>query len=156
MNTYRMLCHKLAALCLGFCACCLVSISAVIAYQVFARYLLNNSPVWSEPLAMLLLLYMVLIGAALGIREQFHLGLLWFRNQLSPTGRHNIQKLEALVVIAVALAMIYYGSLMMNQTQYYPIAGLPLMMSTQYLALVASGILICLFAFEQLLPKKEH
>ena len=47
----------------------------IIGWQVFARYVLNDSPAWSEPVALLLMLYYILLTAAVGVYEGFHLGL---------------------------------------------------------------------------------
>ena len=42
----------------------LVSMTGVEAWQVFARYVLNNSPSWTEPVALLLMSTAMMLGAA--------------------------------------------------------------------------------------------
>jgi TRAP-type C4-dicarboxylate transport system permease small subunit len=42
----------------------LLVIVAIVAFQVFGRYVMNDSPTWAENLALLLILYVTLIGAA--------------------------------------------------------------------------------------------
>jgi hypothetical protein len=44
----------------------LLAIVGIVFYQVFGRYVLNNSPTWTENLALVLVLYVTLIAAAVG------------------------------------------------------------------------------------------
>ena len=46
----------LATLILGLAGLALVAMALVQAWQVFARYVLNDSPGWTEPVALLLIL----------------------------------------------------------------------------------------------------
>ncbi len=41
---------------------------------MIGRYLLNDSPSWTEPLSLLLMSWFILLGAAVGVREGDHLG----------------------------------------------------------------------------------
>ena len=50
-------------------------IVAIVFYQVFGRYVLNNSPTWAENLALVLVLYVTLIAAAVGVRDAGHIGM---------------------------------------------------------------------------------
>ncbi|MEE4213051.1 MAG: TRAP transporter small permease subunit, partial [Parvularcula sp.] len=50
-----------------------VAITLIILWQVFARYVLNASPSWSEQLALYILVWAVLLAAAAGVREGFHI-----------------------------------------------------------------------------------
>ena len=53
----------------------LLVIVAIVFYQVFGRYVLNASPTWTESLALVLVLYVTLIGAAVGVRDAGHIGM---------------------------------------------------------------------------------
>ena len=53
----------------------LLVIVAIVVYQVFGRYVLNSSPTWAENLALVLILYVTLIGAAVGVRDAGHIGM---------------------------------------------------------------------------------
>ena len=50
-----------------FSVCGLLLIVAIVFYQVFGRYVLNDSPTWAENLALVLILYVTLIAAAVGV-----------------------------------------------------------------------------------------
>ncbi len=129
-------------------------LALIVGWQVFARYILNNSPSWSEPLAMLLLLYAVMLGTAVGVRNGSHLSLVWFRLQFSDQTQHWLSRLESLLIGGFGIAMAVYGGKMAAQTWAYLIPGLPVPMGMQYLALVAGGAAIALFALETLIDSK--
>ncbi len=122
----------------------------IVGWQVFARYVLNNSPSWSEPLAMLLLLYSVMLGTAVGVRNNYHLGLSWFLERFSSNTQHWLRHLQHWIVGSFGIAMAIYGVQMAMQTWAYIIPGLPLPMGVQYLALLFAGSAIALFAIEAL------
>ena len=44
----------------------LVGIVATVGYQVFGRYVMNDTPTWAESTALVLILYVTMLGAAVG------------------------------------------------------------------------------------------
>ncbi len=52
----------------------LVGMAIVEGWQVFARYVLNDSPSWTEPVALLLMSTVMMLGAAVGTRNDAHFG----------------------------------------------------------------------------------
>ena len=51
----------------------LVLMTALIAAQVVWRYVLNDSIVWTEPASVMIMGWFIFLGAAVGIREGYHL-----------------------------------------------------------------------------------
>lgn len=47
----------------------LVAMTLIVAWQVFCRYVLNDSPSWTEPGAVMLMSWFIFLGAAVGVRE---------------------------------------------------------------------------------------
>ena len=52
----------------------LVLMTHFVAWQVFGRYVLNQSPSWTEPASLLLMSWFILLGSAVGVRDGNHLG----------------------------------------------------------------------------------
>ena len=48
--------------------------AGIQAWQVFARYVLNDPPSWTEPVALLLHEHAMMFGAAAGVRAGRHFG----------------------------------------------------------------------------------
>jgi TRAP-type C4-dicarboxylate transport system permease small subunit len=62
----------------------LILMTVFITAQVFMRYVMNDSLVWSEPASVILMGWFIFLGAAVGIREGYHLSfdvLLYFLPQ---------------------------------------------------------------------------
>jgi TRAP-type C4-dicarboxylate transport system permease small subunit len=142
---------RLSQFCLYFSGIGLVAMTFIIAWQIFGRYVLNNTPAWSEPLSLQLMSWFILLGSAVGVRESVHLGLDIVRHGASP----RVQKLMDLVslgLIAVfGIAMSYYGILLAagTWTATIPVLGWP--GGVDFLPLVAGGAIIAIFALERFL-----
>jgi TRAP-type transport system small permease protein len=126
-------------------------IVAIVAYQVFGRYVLNSSPTWAENLALVLILYVTLIGAAVGVRDAGHIGMESLL-VLVPEGPRN--KLEMLIHGLLAVfggAMVYNGWILGASVASYKLANINLSEAWRYVPLVISGVLIILFSIEHLI-----
>ena len=53
----------------------LIGIVVVVGLQVFGRYVLNDTPIWAESTALVLILYVTMLGAAVGVGDAGHIGL---------------------------------------------------------------------------------
>jgi TRAP-type C4-dicarboxylate transport system permease small subunit len=84
---YTALCAFLARWALRAAALGLVLLVLCVQWQVIGRYLLNDTPVWTEPVALLLLLYITALAVAVGVRDAGHLGLESLVVLLPPTPR---------------------------------------------------------------------
>ncbi len=72
---FTRLCATIARTCLQLGVAGLVLLLAAVIWQVFGRYVLNNTPTWAESLALLLVLYVTMLGCAVGVRDAGHIGM---------------------------------------------------------------------------------
>ena len=142
---------RLSQLCLWLSAGGLVVMTAVIGWQVWGRYVLNDTPHWSERLSLLLMIYYILFAAAVGVRERFHLGLVLLRTALPPAGQRRLDIVVSLIVAGFGAAMVWYGAQMVTSTWSHSIPTLGLPTGLSYLPFPIAGGLILLFALEQML-----
>lgn len=63
---------RLAAVAIALAAITLVGLVVVQGWQVFARYVLNDSPGWTEPVTLVLLTAAMSFGAAAGVHDDRH------------------------------------------------------------------------------------
>lgn len=129
----------------------LVVMTAAIGWQVFGRFVLNNSPTWTEPVSLLLMLYYILLAAAVGVREGFHLSLDLFRSLAPPGARFVFDAVNHSVVGLFGVAMAWYGAALARATWNNKIAVLDIPQGISYLPIAIAGALIALFALEHLL-----
>ena len=125
----------------------LVIMTLVITWQVFGRYVLNSSPPWSESVALITMLYFVLLAAAVGVYEQFHLGFRLFVSMLPARFKTSIYVLGQLLVLSFGAAMTWNGIRLVQYTDSHIIPTLGISRSVAYWPFVICGVLIVLFSF---------
>src|SRR6478752_304624 len=72
---YTRLCAFIARTCLQLGVGGLVLLVCAVLYQVIGRYVFNDTPTWAESGAVLLVLYVTMLGMAVGVRDAGHIGL---------------------------------------------------------------------------------
>ena len=129
----------------------IVGMAAVEAWQVFARYVMNDSPSWTEPVALLLMSTAMMFGAAAGVRANRHFGFFLLVEHASPPIRKVLQTVPKLIATCIGLMLALWGTDMMIDAWDYPMAGAPLPQGMVFLPMCTGGALIALFALEQLI-----
>jgi TRAP-type transport system small permease protein len=126
-------------------------IVAIVAYQVFGRYVLNSSPTWAENLALVLILYVTLIGAAVGVRDAGHIGMESLLILVPEGPRKKFEMLIHLLVAIFGATMVYNGWILGTSVASYKLANINLSEAFRYVPLVVSGALIVVFSIEHLI-----
>lgn len=129
----------------------LVIMSLVQAWQVFARYVLNNSPGWTEPVALLLMSLAVMCGAAVGVRRETHFSFSSFVSATPPIGQRILKSFSRLIAAIAGLGLMVLGGRLMMDDWGVNLAGAPLPSGLRFLALTLGGALILIFALERLI-----
>lgn len=128
----------------------LVAMTIIVGWQVFTRYVLNWSNAWTEPAAILLMSWFILLGAAVGIRENYHLGFDVLLYVLPKSSKRVLRSISDVVVIGFAGGMIWFGLelVALGWPARMPSLGIP--EGVKYIPLVVGGALIILFSLERL------
>lgn len=129
----------------------LVLMTAIISYQVVARYFFNTSPAWSERLSLLLLGYLVFFGAAVGVHERFHIRIDALRNAVSPKLANWFDIIASSAVALAGLIMLYAGWQLTATLWVFDIPALGLPRGLALLPIPVSGALIAVFAMDQVI-----
>lgn len=145
------LCAALDRACLIAACAALVGVAAVQAWQVFARYVLNDSPSWTEPFALLLMSTTMMLGAALGVRSQRHFGFFLLVEHGRPSTRRLLLSLAHVVTVGIGLMLAVWGAEMLLGSWDYRMAGAPLPQGMTYLPLSLGGALIAVFGIEKMM-----
>jgi TRAP-type C4-dicarboxylate transport system permease small subunit len=126
-------------------------IVVIVGYQVFGRYVLNSSPTWAENLALVLILYVTLIGAAVGVRDAGHIGMESLLILVPEKPRRYLEIVIHVLVAVFGAAMVYNGWILGSSVASYKLANIQLSEGWRYVPLVASGALIVLFSVEHVI-----
>ena len=129
----------------------LVAMTVIVAYQVFMRFVINASPSWTEAGAIMLVTWFVFLGAAVGVRENFHMGFDVLLYVLPAGAKPWLRGISDIAVFGFAFGMVWYGGELAIRfwSTRIPVLGLPT--SFTYFPIVVSGFLMCLFALERFL-----
>lgn len=129
----------------------LLVIVIIVFYQVFGRYVLNSSPTWTENLALVLILYVTLIGAAVGVRDAGHIGMDSLLVMLPDHMREKVELVIHVLVAVFGMAMAYNGWILGASVGTVKIPNLGLPEVIRYVPLIASGVLIVSFSIEHII-----
>jgi TRAP-type C4-dicarboxylate transport system permease small subunit len=129
----------------------LVLMTVMVAWGVFGRYVLNDTPIWVEAGSLFLMSWFILLGAAVGVRESDHLGFEVGLALSPPPLRAALVLFGEGLVLLFGLAMAIYGSQLAIGTwsDRMPIIGIS--RGWDYVPIAAGGALIALFALEKML-----
>ncbi|HWS77593.1 MAG TPA: TRAP transporter small permease subunit [Thermomonas sp.] len=141
---------QLASLAIGIAACALLGLVVVQGWQVFARYVINDSPSWTEPVTLLLLATAMSLGAATGVHGNRHFGFFLLHDHVRPGLRRAIDVVVALVVVAIGAVVAYWAAVLLLDGLAIKAAGARLPQSINYLPLSVGGALMTLFALNRL------
>ena len=141
----------LARAVIGIAGVALVAMAGIQAWQVFARYVLNDPPSWTEPLALLCMSTTMMFGAAAGVHAGRHFGFFIVVERARPQMRRLMQLVARLIATAVGVLFALWGGEMMIDAWDYEIAGAPLPQGIMFLPLCLGGVLIAIFSIEQLI-----
>jgi TRAP-type C4-dicarboxylate transport system permease small subunit len=141
----------LARAAIGVAGVALVAMAGIQAWQVFARYVLNDAPSWTEPLALLCMSTTMMFGAAFGVYSGKHFGFFIVVEHARPALRRLMQFLARTIAFVVGILFALWGGEMMIDAWDYEIAGAPLPQGIMFLPLCLGGALIAVFSIEQLI-----
>jgi TRAP-type C4-dicarboxylate transport system permease small subunit len=79
-------------------------------WQVFTRFVIEAPSVWTEEIARYSFIYLVMVGAALGVKNSAHFGMTLVSDKLHGKARDIYQRyvINAIIMIC-ALYLVYYG-----------------------------------------------
>jgi len=142
---------RLAAFAVGVAGAALLGMVLVQALQVFARYVLNDSPGWTEPVALLLLNTAMSFGAAAGVHRGSHFGFFILVHAAPPPLRKALLATSNLVIGGIGAALAVWGGELLLDGLDIPMAGAPLPQSAAFAPMTAGGALMALFAAQRLI-----
>jgi TRAP-type C4-dicarboxylate transport system permease small subunit len=140
-------------------AAALVALVIVQGWQVFARYVINDSPSWTEPVTLLLLSTAMSLAAAAGVRTGRHFAFVLLADTAGPRAHRLMAATREIVVAAIGATLAIGAGVLWLDGLDVRLAGAPLPQSSAYLPLCLGGALMVVFALHRLAvalrPAKE-
>ncbi|MBV8169185.1 MAG: TRAP transporter small permease [Alphaproteobacteria bacterium] len=131
------------------CGVCLLGFSATTTFDIVTREI--GAPwLWLQEVTSTFFIYGIFIGTAVAARRNDHLYLTALADAMHGRARTVVEVLIRLIVLAVAVAMVWFGWL--NFLRGFSSFRMPSLtpIASLYAAIPLSGALIALFVVEQL------
>jgi TRAP-type C4-dicarboxylate transport system permease small subunit len=148
---YTRFCAVLARLCLKLGVLGLMLLVVAVLYQVIGRYVLNDTPTWAESGAVLLVLYVTMLGMAVGVRDAGHIGLESLLVLAPDTVRLKMELLIHGLVTIFGFVMAYNCAVLAQSVWGYNIPTLGISEAFKYAPPAIAGGLIVLFSIEHII-----
>ena len=126
----------------------LTAMTVIVFTQVLSRYVFHTPLYWTEEAARYLQIWIVFLGASVGIRRGAHMGFTWFVERSSLKMKKICAIVATLGLIAFSFNITYYGTIITLQNLEQLSPGLQMPIACLYACLPVGGIL-CLI---QLIP----
>ncbi|MCD9088484.1 TRAP transporter small permease [Stenotrophomonas sp. SY1] len=147
---FQRVLEKLADIAIHIAVVALLGLVVVQGWQVFARYVINDSPSWTEPVTLLLLSTAMSLGAAAGVYTNRHFGFFLLAEHISPVIRRVIDVLVPLIVATIGAFIAWWGWVLWMDGLHIKTAGADLPQSVNYLPLSIGGALMTVFALNRM------
>jgi len=138
--------------CIWVAGLSLLSMSLIIPWGIFARYVLGTGASWPEPVAILLMVVFTFVGAAASYRAGAHMAVAMITDRLPPLQRRLVALLVQVLMVLVCLFMTGYGTQLCITTWNQFLASLPsVRVGMTYAPIPIGGVLTLVFVLEKLL-----
>ncbi|KRG62445.1 C4-dicarboxylate ABC transporter [Stenotrophomonas humi] len=142
--------EKLADIVIHIAVLALLGLVVVQGWQVFARYVINDSPSWTEPVTLLLLSTAMSMGAAAGVYTNRHFGFFLLAEHINPAIKRAIDALVPLIIAIIGGFIAWWGWVLWIDGLHIKTAGADLPQSVNYLPLSIGGALMTVFALNRM------
>ena len=132
------------------------AILIVMSIQVFLRYVLNESLIWSDELSRYLLVAMAFIGTATGMRKNNHIRIDVIDHVLPEAGKRALWLLLDLIVFAYLVYVVFLSLEMLVIFHRRPSTAMGVPMSVPYsVVTIGFGLAALRLALRHLSPRRE-
>ena len=147
---FTRFCAALARFCLRLGVAGLSLLLVAVLYQVVGRYVFNDTPTWAESGAVLLVLYVTMLGMAVGVRDAGHIGLESLLVLVPEGVRLLMERVIHVLVMVFGLVMAWNCTLLAISVWSYKIPTLGISEAFKYAPPALAGALVALFSLEHL------
>lgn len=150
MNLFKKCLDRLDQAINLFISLFLLAAIVSIGIQVFTRYILNFTPVWTEEAARYSNIWMTMLGIGIVLRRREHIRLDFLETVLPPSRMRKLDFFNTLVTGGFFAFLTYGGLTTLKASSRQLAPGLHISMLWIYIAIPLGGILAILFTLEYL------
>ena len=147
---FTKFCAALSKISLVLAVVGLLSVVLCVQWQVFGRYVLNDTPTWAEALAMLIVLFVTAFGLGVGVRDAGHIGMESLIVLLPKKWRVRLELVIHSLVAVFGYLMVQSGWMWASAKWQEKKPMLPVPDGIDYVPVVIAGGLIFIFSIEHI------
>jgi len=138
--------------CIWVAGLSVLTMTLIIPWGIFARYIPGTRSSWPEPVAILLMVVFTFVGAAASYRAGAHMAVSMLTDRMEPRLRRLVGVLVQMLMILVCLFMTWYGVKLCITTWNQFLASLPgVRVGMTYAPIPLGGVLTLSFVLEKLM-----
>ncbi|CAG8871104.1 hypothetical protein PS627_04284 [Pseudomonas fluorescens] len=138
--------------CIWVAGLSILTMTLIIPWGIFARYVLGTGSSWPEPVAILLMVVFAFIGAAASYRAGAHMAVAMVIDRMKPALRKSTALVVQLLMLLVCVFMTYYGYKLCMTTWNQFLATLPsVRVGMTYAPIPIGGAVTLCFVIEKLI-----
>jgi TRAP-type transport system small permease protein len=148
---YTEICRRIARACMWLGIIGMIALISAVTWQVFGRYVLNNTPTWAESLALLLVLWVTMLGTAVGVRDAGHIGLESMLVLAPVSVRLKMEFLIHILLFTFGAIMAWNCAYLVMSVWTYRLPTLGISEGWRYVPASVAGVLIMMFSLEHII-----
>lgn len=129
----------------------LLVMTLVLFAQIVFRYFFEMPLVWSEEMALVLMLWITFLGAALLLESKEHISIDFLVEMMSPTSQRALVILAAVLLLVFNVALTYGAFLVVQATASSITPGMKISVGWHYGGAMVGGFLLALVSLDQLI-----
>jgi TRAP-type C4-dicarboxylate transport system permease small subunit len=132
---------------------CYATLIAVTVVGVFFRYVLNDSLIWSEELGRYLFVWIVFLGAAMGMARGTHVSVDFLVERMPPPARLRLAIVIEFLIIVFLVVLVVQGFTFAKFGVKSFSLGMGIPMAWVYAALPVSSVIMILYSLKRIAQK---
>ena len=150
-NTVLRFNDMLYKVCIGIAGLSVLTMSLIIPWGIFARYVLGSGSSWPEPTSILLMVVFTFFGAAASYRAGAHMAVAMAVERMPAQVRKHVAVLVQILMVIVCLFMTVKGFKLCMTTWNQYLGEMPGMrVGISYLPIPLGGLITLVFVLEKL------
>lgn len=150
-NTILQINDRIYLVCIWASGLSVLTMSLIVPWGIFARYVLGTGSPWPEPVAVMLMVVFTFFGASAAYRAGAHIAVAMLTERLPKAFQPILATAMSVLMLVVALFMTVYGAKLCLETMNQSIGQLPWMpVGVTYLPVPLGGLTTVIFVLEHL------
>ena len=131
------------------------AMTLIVIINVVSRYFLNYAISWAEEISRYLMVWMVMLGAAMGVRLGTHFRMEMIENFVGRGVKPIFHWFTLTVFSLVGFVLLWHGMILLPLTNYQYATATQIPMSWVYVSLPLSGLLMIFFVVDRVLQSND-